>query len=104
MRTKLLALTFFLYCSQLFAGELATTVTSTVSSGSVAARAKQVTFVFSTDFNGTIGGVCFAGTAGVCTTGSPADGSFTVRPPAGDVLASIAFTVGTGTLRIIRVN
>jgi len=73
-----------------------------VPSPSVAGRMKSVTFVFGTTFVGTIAGVCFAGAAGVCYTGSPADTSLTIPAPAGDTLTDIPYTISAGTLRIIR--
>jgi hypothetical protein len=80
----------------------ATTTPIPTTTPLVPGRMRSVTFVFSTTFIGTVAGVCFAGTAGVCYTGAPADQSLTIPAPAGDTLVEIPYTVTAGTLRIIR--
>lgn len=93
-------LCLLLFCSPLLASNLNVLWTTTTSSGTTPSRAKQITFIFSTDFTGTIAGACFAGTAGACGSGSPADYSFTLTAPQGDSFAAITYVVTTGTLRI----
>lgn len=66
-------------------------VTKTTS-GTVAAGARGVLFVFSSDFTGTINGVAWAGSA---------DSYYQPPIQAGDTFAAIAYTVTAGTVRII---
>ena len=102
-------LALLLCCGTLQAKDIGldiTTATSACSGGcTVAARAVQVTFIFSTDFVGTIDGDCFAGTAGVCNASfSPADLTITVKARSGDTLMAIPYTISAGTARILRLQ
>lgn len=103
MKLKLIAITLALvaFCPA-YGKDLGVDITTATTSGTVAARARFVTFIFNTSFTGTIAGACFAGTAGVCSAGSPADLSLTIPAPAGDTLTAITYTVSAGSVRIIR--
>ena len=69
---------------------------STVSaSGTVTAGVRRVTFVFSSDFAGTVLTATFAGAT---------DSSITIEAPAGDTLAAIAYTRSAGSMRILEVR
>lgn len=57
--------------------------------------ARSVTFLFSSDYTGTIKGIAFAGTRDV---------QITLEAPDGDTLGDIAYTVTAGTLRIIQIR
>jgi hypothetical protein len=67
------------------------TITTASSSGSVAAGAKRILFIFSADFVGTILGATFSGTT---------DYSFPIEAPLGDILPVIAYTRSAGSVRI----
>lgn len=99
MKTKLSLLVALLICFPMWniqAKELTVDVVNTTSSGSVLARAQQVTFVFSATFTGTINTVSMDWAAG---------GTLTVKADqAGDTLGAITYTVTAGTLHIIRVQ
>ena len=105
------AFTFISYLlfivSTLYAKDLGVDVvllqpTPTPSPTAVPARSRMVTFVFSSDFVGTVAGRCFAGTAGACGTNQPADDSLTLTAPAGDTLVEIPYTCSAGSVRVIR--
>lgn len=68
---------------------------SVTSSGFVSHGDRNVTFIFSSDFTGTIQAVAFAGSA---------DKSLTLSAESQDVLGDIYYTVTGGTLRIIEVR
>lgn len=70
------------------------TITRVTSSGAspVVAGARSVTFVFSTDFVGTILAVAYTG----------AIQSITLTAPGNDTLAAIAYTVTAGSMDIIK--
>lgn len=70
-----------------------TTVTDS-SASPVAAGAKYVGFIFSSDFAGAITGAPYAG---------PADASQDFTAPPGDTLAAIGYTITAGTLRIVTI-
>ena len=65
------------------------------SSGTVAAGARSLTFIFSPDFAGTILGVAFAG--GV-------DDDFTISTSGRDYLTAVAYTVTAGSLKILSLT
>ena len=65
--------------------------TAATSSGTVTAGAKSVTFIFSTDFAGTILGT---------TIDLSTMGSITFTAPSGDTLSAIAYTRSAGTIYI----
>lgn len=96
-KTILTSILALLLCAPCYAktDTVDTLVAST--SGSVPARTKQVTFIFSATFTGTIAGSAFAGWAG-------ADVPLTITAPDGDTLDAIPYTVTTGTLKIVRVG
>lgn len=77
-------------------GKLRTpTITSVTSSGTVAAGARNVTFVFSSTFTGSILGVAYAGSS---------DASQTISAGSADALDAIAYTVTAGSMRIVDVR
>lgn len=67
-------------------GTLATT------SGTVTKGARSVTFIFSSDYTGTVAGIAFAGTT---------DSSFSPPIQTGDTSSAIAYVVTTGNIRIM---
>lgn len=69
-------------------------VSSLAADGSVAAGSRSVTFIFSSDFAGTIAGGAFAGAT---------DASVDFVAPFGGTLGAIAVTVSAGTVRIAKV-
>lgn len=92
MKKLLLILLIVPWCA--LAKDTDVDITLATTSGTVAARAKSVTFIFSSDFVGTVKGVAFTGAA---------DSSITLNTPQpGDVLSSIAYTVTAGSVRIVR--
>lgn len=70
------------------------TISTVNSSGTVAAGARKLTFIFSGDFSGTVLGTAFAGGT---------DASLTIDAPAGDTLAAVGYTVASGSIRIIQI-
>jgi len=66
-------------------------ISSVTSSGTVAAGAKDVEFIFSPDFVGTVLTVAFTGAA---------DTSVRFSAPSTDTLGAIAYTRTAGTIRI----
>jgi len=60
----------------------------------VEAGAKSVTFIFSSDFSGKIGGTSFSGAN---------DASIDFAAPNGETLGQIDVTVSAGTVRIAKV-
>lgn len=76
------------------AGPYTASVSSLAADGSVAAGARSVTFIFSSDFTGTIAGGAFAGAT---------DASVDFVGPLGSTLGAIAVTVSAGTVRIAKV-
>lgn len=70
-------------------------ITSVNASGSVAAGAKSITFIFSLDFTGTVAGGAFTGAA---------DTSITITAPGADTLSAVAYTVTAGSIRIVEVQ
>lgn len=71
------------------------TITTASGNGTVSAGARKLTFVFSTDFAGTVLGATFAGDD---------DASITIEAPANDTLAAVAYTVSAGSVRILKVQ
>lgn len=71
------------------------TISTVTSSGSVAAGAKRLVFIFSGDYSGTLLGATFAG--GV-------DNSITLDAGSGNQLNTVAYTVTTGSIRIVKVQ
>ncbi len=69
--------------------------TKTAGTYTVVAGCRGVTFIFSSDFTGTVAGKTFAGST---------DASYTVPMQAGDTLAAITYVVTTGTCRVIEVR
>lgn len=102
MKLKLILIILTLACCPVYGKPLDVDIVTATTSGTVAGRARFVTFIFNTSFTGTIAGACFAGTAGVCSAGSPADLSITIPAPAGDTLGAITYTISAGSARIIR--
>jgi len=70
------------------------TIGSFTGNTTVDAGAKSVTFIFSSDFIGQIGGVDFSGAN---------DASIDFTAPAGETLGSINVVVTSGTVRIAKV-
>lgn len=68
-------------------------ITLVTTSGSVAAGSRKATFIFSTDFTGTLLGVSYSGTT---------DAAQTLDPPTGEQSEAIAYTVITGSIRIVQ--
>jgi len=98
MKLKLLiALAITLLACPLYAKDLGVDITSATTDGTVAARARQVTFIFRSTFVGTISGVAFSG-------GSGNDAGLTIKAPAGDTMLSIPYTISAGTLIIVRLQ
>lgn len=64
------------------------------ASGSVAAGARKVTFIFSTDFAGTVMGVAFSGAN---------DAALPIESDGGNTLAAIAYTITAGSARIVKI-
>jgi hypothetical protein len=71
------------------------TVGSFTGNTTVDAGAKSVTFIFSSDFAGKIGGVDFSGTN---------DASIDFSAPNGETLGPIEVIVSAGTVRIAKVS
>lgn len=71
------------------------TISTASSTGTVAAGAKKLTLVFSSDFAGTVLGAAFSGAA---------DKSIDLNAPDNDTLAAVAYTVSAGSIRIIKVQ
>lgn len=65
------------------------------SSGSTRDQVRGVTFIFSSDFSGTVGGITFSGAT---------DSSFTPPIPPNDTFGPIAYTVSAGSIRIMYVQ
>lgn len=64
--------------------------------GSVSSGAFSATFIFSTDFSGTVAGTTFAGTN---------DRSFATPPlPSGQTYGAITYTISAGSMRILTVT
>lgn len=62
------------------------------TSGSTRASVRAVTFIFSSDFTGTISGIAFSGAT---------DTSFTPPIQSGDSFVAISYVVTTGSIRIM---
>lgn len=71
------------------------TITSVSTSGTVAAGAMKVTFIFSASFTGSILGCAYSGTT---------DGSQTIDAPLHDTLTAIPYVVSAGSIRIVVVK
>lgn len=71
------------------------TITTAVASGAVPAGTRKLTFIFSSDFTGTVLGAAFTGAS---------DASVTIDAPAGDTLGEVAYTVTSGSIRIVAVQ
>lgn len=77
-------------------GKLRTpTISTATANGTVAAGTRNVTFIFSSTFTGSILGVAYAGST---------DASQTFNAGSADALAEIAYTVTAGSLRIVEVR
>lgn len=75
--------------------ERTATGTTATGNGSVAAGAKSVEFIFSSDFAGTVLGMTFSGAA---------DASYSLPYlPGGDTYPAIAYTIDAGSARITTV-
>jgi hypothetical protein len=87
----------FLVCAPIARADrtFTATITTVSASGSVGAGARSVTFVFSSDFSGTVLGATFAGSA---------DSSITIAAPSGDMLEAITYTRSAGSIRILVVR
>jgi len=70
------------------------TITLLTTSGTIAAGARGLTLIFSTDFTGTVGGVAFNGAN---------DSSFTFPIPSGDTIGAVSYVVTTGSIRAVKV-
>lgn len=70
------------------------TITTAATDGTVAAGARGLTFIFSSDFAGTILGAAFSGGT---------DSSVTIPVPSGDTLGAVAYTISAGSARIVKV-
>lgn len=70
------------------------TSSSVNTGGTVAAGAYSITFIFSSDYTGNVDGVAYDGAN---------DATITVTAPGSDTLDAVAYTVTTGTLRIVKV-
>lgn len=70
------------------------TITTVTGSGTVAAGSRKLTFVFSSDFAGSVLGATFSG---------PTDNSVTIDAPSGDTLGAVIYTVTAGSVRIIQI-
>ncbi len=70
-------------------------IVTAVVSGSVPEGARKVTFLFSSDFAGTVLGATFSGAA---------NSFLTIDAPDGDTLGAIAYTRTAGTIRIVAVR
>jgi hypothetical protein len=75
--------------------QLTPTITTVTTSGTVAAGARKLTFVFSSDFAGTVLTATFAGAN---------DASISLDAPTPNTLAAVAYTVTAGTIRIVKVQ
>lgn len=71
------------------------TITTATTSGTVAAGCRQVIFIFSADFTGTVLGATFAGAN---------DSSVAMAAQTGDALTAIVYTVTAGNIRIVQVR
>lgn len=69
-------------------------ITSVTTNGTVSAGARSLTFIFSSDFTGTVLTTSFNGAY---------DKSVDIPVPAGDTIAAVAYTVVTGNIRIVKV-
>jgi hypothetical protein len=99
---KLLLILVVLFCAiaepqaQITSGGIATpTIASVTESGTIAAGAKSLTFVFSQDFTGTVLGVAFVGTT---------DSRISLDAPAGETLTAVVYTVTAGSFRLIKIQ
>lgn len=95
---KITILLIFLLCStwSIQAKPLDPDMTNATTSGSVRSNAKQVIFVFSADYTGTVAGASATWAAG----GSI---NFTAAQP-GDMLGPVAYTITSGMIHIIRLQ
>lgn len=90
---KKLIFLLLLLCSPLYAKELTVDIAEVgLGAGTVAARAKQVTFIFSTTALLTISGNTF----------NTNDVSVTLTAEPGDTLGAISYNVAIGSMRIVR--
>jgi hypothetical protein len=71
------------------------TISSASTSGSVTAGARKITFIFSSDFTGTVLGVAFTGAN---------DTYVNIDAPGNDTLTAVAYTVTAGSVRILKVQ
>ena len=76
-------------------GTVAPTITLVAESGTIPAGAKSLTFIFSSDFAGTVLGVAFAGGA---------DSTISLTAPVGDTLTAVVYTVSAGSYRLITIK
>ena len=71
------------------------TIALVTTSGVVPMGARKLTFIFSSNFAGTILGVAFSGAT---------DAALTIEPPMGDLLKSVSYTITAGSMRIVEVQ
>ncbi len=97
MKLRILSLLLILCIAPITqAGMIRTpSITTAVVSGTVREGARKVTFLFSTDFAGTVLGATFSGAA---------NSFLTIDAPNDDTLGAIAYTRTAGTIRIVEVR
>lgn len=91
-KSFVLALVLLALCGSAMA-ESRVVLSSETSSGIVASGMVEITFIFSTDFTGSVQGAPFNGAT---------DSSVRFRAREGDTLSAIKYIVSTGSVRIVR--
>ena len=97
MKTLKLLIVALLLCSPVYAKTVDITTGGGTKTGAytVPAGCRGLTFIFSSDYTGTVAGKTFVGTT---------DASYTVPMQTGDTLAAVSVVVTTGNVRIIEVR
>lgn len=93
-RLMILMVCFLAALAQAKEVDIAGGVTATTS-GTTTKGLRGVTFIFSSDFTGSVAGMTFTGTT---------DSSYSPPVQSGDTLSAIAYVVTTGNIRIIPVR
>lgn len=95
MKTKLILLMALLAFSPCYAKSVKMGGDLVATDGTTVAGARGITFIFSSDYTGTVAGVTFDGST---------DSSYSPPVQTGDTVAAIAYVVTTGNIRIIYVR
>ncbi len=69
--------------------------TTVTTSGTVTQGCRKLTFIFSTNFTGTVLGVTYSGAN---------DASISYDAPTGDIIKAVPYTVTAGNIRIIDIR